>query len=365
MVCPVHPKHRYYPQLDGLRALAVLIVVGGHELLDTPAHEVAALGVLLFFVLSGFLITTLLCDEDRDTGRVDLGAFYLRRAMRILPAMYALLAVTALLVAIRRVTDVPWRDFAAAVLYVRNLFGRGTSIAHLWSLSIEEQFYLVWPLLIIMVPSGARLVTAAALVLAGVTWRATAMTLHLFDYNGIYYMRTDFRLDSILSGCVLALLLRSDDVRVIKWARIVAKVSYPPALLAVLFALILVPLPSSCAPYVLTAETSLATMLLLHLIVLDSDIFGRILSTRTLRWLGRLSYSWYLWQQVFIVTRVPSWGIVRKFPVDILASFAAALTSYYAVERPFLRWKRALSSGRSQRQREGHSAKIASAVPGL
>jgi peptidoglycan/LPS O-acetylase OafA/YrhL len=325
----------YFPQLDGLRAVAVLIVVIGHELLTTRWHELASVGVLLFFVLSGFLITTLLCVEERDTGAISLRGFYLRRALRILPASYFLLAVTAVLVAAGWVTDVKWSNIAAAILYVRNLFGTGATLTHLWSLSLEEQFYLVWPLLFVAIPPRARLRSALGIIAVCVAWRTTAMSLHLYDRQpGTYYIRTDFRFDSILAGCALALATK-DRPGAVRYA---ARFALPLPILAALVASCL-DTDARFAPYVLTVQTLLATALLAHLVTVEGDGFGRLLSTAPLRWVGRLSYSWYLWQQIFLVTREPSWGPLRRFPVDVIASIAAALVSFYVVERPFLRWK--------------------------
>ena len=105
-------------------------------------ERMGEMGVLLFFVLSGYLITGLLAAEYQKTGGLDLRTFYIRRAFRLLPPLYLFLFVVAALEWLHIVRDVPFRDFAAAVLYVRNIFGSSQSLAHLWSLSLEEQFYL-------------------------------------------------------------------------------------------------------------------------------------------------------------------------------------------------------------------------------
>lgn len=168
------PRLGYRPELDGLRALAVTLVVlqhtgdflvsdDGPKLSGGPLFPGGFLGVDLFFVLSGFLITTLLLEEHRDRGRISFTTFYERRALRLLPALGVLLAGTTIWVAVTADgLRAHLRGVLAAVFYVWNLavaagvdvgdFGHG----HLWSLAVEEQFYLVWPLL----ASGLVLVTA-------------------------------------------------------------------------------------------------------------------------------------------------------------------------------------------------------------
>src|SRR5947208_7437220 len=110
-----------------------------------PWHRLAGFGVMLFFQLSGFLITGVLTASAEEYGRIDLREFYVRRALRIFPAAYTFLAFVALAVALGWVTDVSWPGLAIAALYLRNIAGHDVTLGHLWSLSIEEQFYLVWP----------------------------------------------------------------------------------------------------------------------------------------------------------------------------------------------------------------------------
>jgi peptidoglycan/LPS O-acetylase OafA/YrhL len=251
--------------------------------------------------------------------------------------MYTLLGVTALLVAGGYITDVKWSSFVAAALYVRNLFGKGNTLDHMWSLSLEEQFYLSWPFMLMVTPKPVRLTMALACIGVVVAWRAAAISLHLFDYNlGIYYIRTDFRFDSILAGCALALAHRG--TKFLAWVR------FTPPLVLLAALLLTVRHPRGSYAYELTFQTALTTALVARLVMVDSDAFARLLSTPPLRWVGRLSYSWYLWQEMFLVTRTPSWGMVRQFPLNIVASLGAAMASYYIVERPFLRWKDVIAS---------------------
>ncbi len=142
------------PALDGFRGMAILCVIIGHFLqfhggspeLRGIAGSVAQTGVLLFFVLSGFLITGVLSRERSITGRVHLKDFYLRRVLRLGPALLLFLATTILLMSLGLITDVPKKELLECLFYARNFFGRSLSLSHIWSLSLEEQFYLIWPL---------------------------------------------------------------------------------------------------------------------------------------------------------------------------------------------------------------------------
>jgi peptidoglycan/LPS O-acetylase OafA/YrhL len=329
----------YFPQLDGLRAIAILLVIAGHELFGTRFQQVATLGVLLFFALSGFLITTLLLHEEATFGSVSLPAFYMRRGLRILPAMWFFIAAMTVLWVMGTITDVPRYEFAVCLLYLRNIFGRSSTLAHLWSLSLEEQFYLLWPLILVILRPAARLRAAAFLVITGCVWRGVAIAGHLFDYNmGIVYERTDFRFDSVLSGCVLAIGLVRHEAALRRWFVRLPKVTDAVLLLGLL-ALNLKAHAAWFVPFDLTLQTVLATLLLGRLVTAEGGVTRDLLAASPMRWLGRLSYSWYLWQQPFIMTRPGSWGILRVRPLDAVASLVLAAFSYYVVERPFLRLK--------------------------
>jgi peptidoglycan/LPS O-acetylase OafA/YrhL len=210
-------KHR--PELDGLRGIAILVVLAAHTGVPGFADGGGGAGVTLFFVLSGFLITSLLLAEKSRYGRVDLRAFYVRRALRLFPALaaalivVALLAVTGLMPQDARV-GVDYRIVLAGVVcYVANwVWVAGQPIgmlSHTWSLAVEEQFYILWPALLLL---GLRL---------GRRWFAMIVLLLIFadipyrlilDLNGGFahvFVGTDTRGDALLFGCVLALLERA------------------------------------------------------------------------------------------------------------------------------------------------------------
>src|SRR5579863_3401722 len=146
---PPAPKTRFVfrhiPELDGFRGVAVLVVVVGHYLEFRLPHRntyfatLDKLGVLLFFVLSGFLITGLLHRERSATGIISFRKFYIRRVLRLAPAFLLFLGVVLVLISLGWITDVPRREILECLFYARNIFGHSLSLGHVWSLSLEEQ----------------------------------------------------------------------------------------------------------------------------------------------------------------------------------------------------------------------------------
>ena len=201
---------RHFPQLDGLRGVAILLVIAGHVLQGGFAipNDLGALGVLVFFVLSGFLITGLLDREKQQTGNIRLSTFYFRRVLRLFPALFCFLAVLLLMIKVGLVRDTPWYAVVACIIYVRNIWGRGSSTGHIWSLSIEEQFYIFWPLLMRRLSRRFALRVAITGAIAISVFRMVAIHFEWFEYwTSIFYERSWFRFDSILVGCTIALLL--------------------------------------------------------------------------------------------------------------------------------------------------------------
>ena len=336
-----------FPQLDGFRGLAVVLVLIEHTLkhslkLTGIWDHFGNLGVILFFGLSGFLITGLLCAEWERKGRIDLRAFYVRRALRIVPAMYALLIVVALLKVVGWVTDVGWVGFAEAGLFIRNLVGRDTTLSHLWSVSIEMQYYVFWPLVFVFFGVRGAWRWGWAICLGVVAWRTFAVVgRHLPADAPSLYLRTDYRLDAIMAGSLLALSWKAgmaawwrDQAPV--WARWLHPVWMFPALVAWSYYGLDVPVLSS---QWITGQVLLAVGLLAYCVRNGESWFARLCRMEWLRYLGRLSYSLYLWQQVFLVTRGPDWGWFRRFPVNLALVCVLAVLSNLLVEKPFLRMK--------------------------
>ncbi len=345
-------KFRHFRELDGLRGIAVLMVVAGHTLVFRLGRsyrwtEFAFLGVLIFFVLSGFLITGLLCSEERRFGTISLRNFYLRRAFRILPALFVFIGLISLLIELNLVTDTPWTTVAFSMVFLKNIFGTGSTLGHLWSLSLEEQFYFIWPIMFTIVGRRNLLAPTLGIALAVILYRTVAILVTPYDYGrGIFELRTDFRMDSILVGCALALVIDRRTNSAIGFSRIARWATHPlwtgPLLV---FWTLYCGIPRLWAAY-LTVQTALVCCLVFHTIAFPDSAMGRGLRLRSLAFVGLISYSLYLWQQLFLVVSVPSWGVIRELPLCLFLTAAAALLSYYLVERPFLRLKRRLLSAR-------------------
>lgn len=352
-----HRTFAYEPALDGLRGVAVTLVVGFHAF-GIPRD--GFLGVDLFFVLSGFLITSILLGEQASQGRISLPRFYVRRGLRLVPALLVFLAVSLVAqivvagvrheLATAFVVDL-LRDCAVAAFYVSNfvLAGGGvdalpTGLGHLWSLAAEEQFYLLWPILLVCGLARHRRWAGIVLIaaIAFVALRQFQLVL-----SGVPGDRLDFgpdtRSGSILVGCLFA-VLRANASGARRLASI-ARVGLPVALVlswVILFAdlgrsLYVGPLTlfAFCAGIVIVAALD------------ERCAVRRWLSLRPLVYLGRLSYSLYLWHLlIFTALGVALVGAdgaagAPRATVAVGASLVAAALSYHFVEIPFLRRKRA------------------------
>ncbi len=331
----------YRPSLDGLRGVAIVMVVLFH--FHVPYFSSGFVGVDIFFVLSGFLITVLLCEERRRTGRTDFPAFYRRRALRLFPALGSVLIVLIVYAYLLRPPGrgIPMgAEILGAAFYVNNwlfafdILPTGQPLGHTWSLSIEEQFYLTWPLLIALgsrsrwAGLGLPLFTGLA-ASASATFRAIHWSLYE-NWNRAYF-GLDTRADALLWGCLAGLL-------VFRWTPSIALEG------AGVLGLIAGSLLSTTREMHLQAGSlvigvSTAT-LLMGLVSPGRSPVRRILEWPPLMWLGRISYGLYLWH--FLVYHgLLKLGIVRGFAgVGIAASLAVAVLSYFTVERPFLRLSR-------------------------
>ena len=318
--------------LDGIRALCILIVLFAHASgtgaipMTRFAHLAGDLGVRGFFVLSGFLITSLLARELDRPAPLVLRDFYLRRALRIFPAFYAFLGGVMILSSLG-LTSWNQRDAIYAATYTMNFHGeRVWSLGHLWSLAVEEQFYLLWPaLLIVLGMARARRALYAALVLAPiarlVTWQlAPALADQAFPCV----------CDSLATGCLLALAPKVTRIRRVNvWWCVPAMAS------------LLVENPW----FQLGLASTAANLGLALAIDRGLAVRPRVLESRVLVRLGVLSYSIYLWQQVFVNRHSTAW--FARFPVNVLFGVAAGALSYSLVERPFLRLKALLAARRA------------------
>jgi peptidoglycan/LPS O-acetylase OafA/YrhL len=328
----------YMPALDGLRALAVIAVVIFH----TKASFLAGggLGVSVFFALSGFLITTLLLRERDLNGAVKLSRFYGRRALRLLPALLLVLGFVALCAAGGRSPEQNVLGILGSLLYVANWAGVASQdgldlLDHTWSLSVEEQFYLLWPIVLLVAAQryGRRGVAIAAICGALI---APALRYALWDGASMDRVAhgTDSIADQLLWGCALAALVgalgeRPPAIRLLFW----------PAAAFLIGAAVAGPALTGLWTIGGLAAVGIASTIVVGRLALFDDGVTRAMSWRPLVWLGGISYGMYLWH--FPIEVLMPAAIKQSTPafvvVSLVATVCVAAASYYLVERPLQR----------------------------
>jgi peptidoglycan/LPS O-acetylase OafA/YrhL len=335
--------------LDGVRGLAILFVLLSH--VQSLPLGGGFIGVDLFFVLSGFLITTLLLEERQETGTVSLKAFYVRRALRLLPALVAMLAAMLVLVAVFDAPGVAANARTSAVmtlLYSSNWFMAYKEfpfpgLSATWSLSVEEQFYLVWPLLLITLlklpPRGRVAVVAAGMLLSAalraLLWKTTG------SFERVFF-GSDTHADGLLAGALAGLLLSQGWVPPSRLLKLAAHV-----VLGVLFLFLYWGWLAD--DYVLVGGLFLLNLGMTALVVALVRDPGPLLlgffEFGPLAWLGRISYGVYLWHMVVFgfSGRLPLLKRAGSWPLSIALTIAVAALSFYLLERPLLRLKRRFS----------------------
>jgi peptidoglycan/LPS O-acetylase OafA/YrhL len=355
--------------LDGWRAIAIVLVLLAHashtrnvplppgaglDFLATAGH----LGVVIFFVISGFLITTLLMREHAETGTISLKQFYARRALRIFPASYAYVLAMIAAAALGWI-EVSGGDFAMALTYLTNYNAhRSWYIGHLWSLSVEEQFYLLWPFVLMLAGRRRGFVAAlAAFLLAP----AVRLGMHLMLPAGPYRDLEIFPAvaDGIAAGCLMALarpwlLQRAWYLRFTQHG-------------AIWLLLPLAIVVHSFNGYTIIDVFAMPPLLIGLAVLIEAStrrvgtLSARILNATPMVAIGTLSYSLYLWQQPFLSRG--GQHIWTLFPYNIGFVVAAATASYLLVERPFLRMRGRFAAPRT-RARTVDAASAAAVVAG-
>ena len=355
---PVGRSQRYMPGLDGLRAIAVLAVIAYH--IDPGWVPGGLLGVGVFFTLSGYLITDLLLGQREATGRIHLSDFWLRRARRLLPALFLLLAVVVAWITLLNRSQLPALrgDVLAAAAYVSNWwnivreasyfarFGPPPPLDHLWSLAVEEQFYLIWPWLLLLglrfVPGRYRL---AGLTLAGAALSAAAMAL--IYQPGVdptrVYEGTDTRAFGLLVGAALAMVWPSRELladRITLRRRLLLDGVGVAGLVIIGF---LILRTNEYSPFLYKGGIvllSVATVLTVTALVHPASWLGVAVGWTPLRWLGVRSYGIYLWHFPIIVLTAPSMQEKASLTLQLLqvvATIAVAALSWQYFEEPIRR----------------------------
>lgn len=345
----------YVAAIDGLRGVAVAAVVLFHlqvSLGSRPLVPGGYLGVDVFFCLSGYLITSLLLAERRSEGRIDLGRFWLRRARRLLPAMFLVVLAVVLVVALDQETaDIlgSQRGPALATLgYVANWFevARDASyfeafvtapLGHTWSLAIEEQFYVVWPVLAaVLLRRGRRHLGTIAVVGAIASSAWFVLQLHRAGIDRAYY-GTDTRLGAIFLGAAVAVLVRG---RARSWSGGTRRKVEAAGLAAGVALIATMVLARDSATFLGRGGLAFAALLSTVVLIPVSQWrgpLGRALEAPPLVWLGRLSYSVYLWHVPVIAVLSPQrtgWSGWELATLRIAATVALSIASYRLVEQP-------------------------------
>ena len=316
------------PSLDGLRAISIALVMVAHlakwKHVSLPVMEgYGALGVHVFFVLSGYLITNLLLKEQERTSSIRLSDFYARRAFRIFPAAFVFLAVVVGLYW----REMHWTHVAAAVFYVSNMdVSRPWIFNHLWSLSIEEQFYLLWPFALKTWRKHKLAILLCVFfgtpVFRAVTYAFKARSLAVSTLPGVA--------DQLAIGCLLAI-----------FAKRLPKIPGYVALVMAAAAILIPWYPATSAGrtlFMLFVLRPLMHISIAGIVLHVIQVPYLALNWGPVAWLGKISYSLYLWQELFCSNANLHYGFVLALP-----AIACACLSYYLVEQPMLRLRETLT----------------------
>jgi peptidoglycan/LPS O-acetylase OafA/YrhL len=358
-------------ELDGLRAVAVSMVVLGHcnSVLLGGGHDIwlpfriigdGFTGVLIFFVLSGFLITRILLAEIRKTGTLSLTRFYWHRAVRILPASYTYIIVTCI-IAVLGIARVSVSQIVTAALHMWNyksVLGVAgppqgeQTLGHFWSLALEEQFYWVWPILILLISSHRpRFLIAVILAMPVVRVVSYVLFPDLRDHLSAMFHTA---IDPIAMGALLACF----EDRAAMWASRVSS-RMIAAIVTLLF--IVAPLMRILLrgmwtiTYGATIESAAAAALIALLAYRPDHWTAKITRLRPFQYVGMISFSLYLWQQMFCIKGAP---FESPFYISVPAALVAASVSFYAIERPTRGWRNLFSASLSAKSIDKAAASL-------
>jgi len=341
-----HKKGEYIPILDGWRAVAILLVLLFHGLLYTDkagsaylsplsyfAGRTGALGVLVFFCISGYLITTKLLWDSSVRSSFSIRAFYIKRIFRILPPLATYLIVSAILSAAGLIT-LAVGDWSAP-LFLRNYLPGSWYTAHFWSLSVEEHFYLFWPACVIL--SGwrrAMWIGLFLIVIVGI-WRPWELQHVMNQARALQH--TDMRLDYIMMGCVVALASTFYPIT----ARILRALGSALGLIALVLALVFTTVPRHVD--IRSIQAIIITLLVCGSAAADSQLPRLLLANPVMLFIGRISYSLYIWQQLFLGPQSrPFLRSPAALPIKLAAIIVVASLSYYFIEKPSIAYGRTL-----------------------
>lgn len=343
---------RRIPGLDFLRAFAVFLVLGDHfglnESIRLPIFN-GALGVEIFFVLSGFLITWMLLGEVEKSGGIRIKDFYQRRIARLMPVFYAYLLFGLIYSHIRNI-PIPWGAVYSSIAYVVNYFQAFTGapahfLSHCWSLAVEEQFYFLWPFILLLGHRRGWKLQHTLLGLIIAVWLYRAFMWKIAGASDEYmYRGLETRADNLLGGCLLAVVVREEQTRK-KFSRFILRNGWVGWLLAAVAAISGGFHGNLTYRYVFGyGIDTIATSLLIPFVIvhaqMNQGIMARAMNSRIIVSLGQASYGIYLFHQIFLhavksaieqhVTR----SVFVTFPISAAFVFFLAYLSYTHFETP-------------------------------
>ena len=335
------------PSLDGFRAISILLILFCHSRLSTgfPGRltdlaRQAEVGVTVFFVISGFLITNLLMVEESKNGSISVGHFYLRRVFRILPVYFLYTVFILLWGNMENVSVSPSNLMHVSTFTVNFDKNKDWFLGHFWSLSVEEQFYLFWPAMLIFFRKHLNIVIPVLLAWSCIA-RAIAYKLPGFEFISLspFFAYSDAIFIGAFGGIIF---FEKPDLFTHKiFSSTLAKLLAISLFLTLVYftehgVLAIISLPFG------NTIISMSTLFLISSYILPSGkTVYKILNHKAVVHIGVLSYSIYIWQQFFFVGEIR--GFCRTFPFNILVIYGVSLASYYLWEKPFLKLKKHFS----------------------
>jgi peptidoglycan/LPS O-acetylase OafA/YrhL len=349
--------------LDGWRGVAILLVIANHAASHSRFDRqlwthLCTLGVDIFFVVSGYIITLRFLEERDKSSTIDLGSFYVRRVFRILPLVCAYLLTLVVLSRFIDLGDIRPSEILGSLFFFRNYQlaaspPHGLYTAHFWSLSIEEHFYLIWPAVLMWLGNRRAVWFAAIGAVACAIWRAYNLAHPVVWIRQILpnpdqfalQTRTDVRLDGLLLGCTVAILLAHPPVR-----NFISR-NFPketPLLLAVVLGL------NVWRTYTQPTLSSylLISAMLASTLVIEEGLAHKGLNWRPLIWIGTISYSAYIWQELFLTRPDASTfplGPLCRPPLNLICVLAISSASFFFIERPCIALGKRLLARRRER----------------
>ncbi|MBD1383977.1 acyltransferase [Mucilaginibacter rigui] len=349
IVTPTLLQPNHLPGLDGLRGVAIIIVLFSHFFKGSPYAKSfpGDTGVEIFFVISGFLITSLLLKEKIKTGRISLKHFYIRRILRILPLAYLFLIVLAILNACLSL-KIPFNAFLSASLFYQNIPKLNTYnwfVAHFWSLSVEEQFYFTFPFLLVYDLNKYIKTIILIIVLVPIIALLGYTKTGIFYSNSIVHAAA-FAIINLLSKTVCILVGSLLSIMMFKGFfqfKSNSNNRYFSLLLLIVAILIHTETSTINIPH---CGLLLFPLIIGIVIILNLDkasILTRLLANPLITYIGLISYSLYIWQQLF---SSPGDRLIKSLPMwqNLILMSVIAVVSYHLVEKPFIRLKKRIKN---------------------